>query len=573
MIKKIISAITSLAFLLIFFAPFSLAADTTKVVIPSDLATSFGDVIASPSSWFFYNDENDTINNTLGSFVSGPATPPLGTDSIQISVTGTQRRNLATYQFSGTPLASITSLSFSTYNPSLGNGGSINRSGYLNFNVDFNGTDTWQKRLVFVPSQNGTVVQNTWQEWDAIQSGNAKWVYSGATWPVTGEAGTSFKSWSQILTDYPLARVRVTDSWFGIRVGEPYADGYTENIDNIKFGTALGTTTFNFETILPDTTAPALPVHVAPLNNSTVLVHDFNFDWTDASDASSPVSYSWEASLSPAINPDGSFTSPLAIHNDLTSSEVFSPGTPDGVYYWHVMASDAKGNKTAWTTAWKVTVNTVIVTPTPVLPPTNKNQCKNDGWKIFNNPAFKNQGECTSFVEKHDKDDDEKCEKNGWRGYLNRVFKNEKDCKDNHDKDDDKKDKNKSVESEGKFQMSGPRQQFKFDISDFGPNSIKDKGEVEYWNYEYQVNKTLHYKAKSICSTLDKAGKKARIMLQIPAGYPGLSGLYIVVGINGNTSYGHSATTDLATAKNWCETGLGFSPASYPVTSGIIKFE
>jgi hypothetical protein len=33
-----------------------------------------------------------------------------------------------------------------------------------------------------------------------------------------------------------------------------------------------------------------------------------------------------------------------------------------------------------------------------VGPPTDKNQCKNNGWKKFNNPAFKNQGQCVSFV-------------------------------------------------------------------------------------------------------------------------------------------------------------------------------
>ena len=35
----------------------------------------------------------------------------------------------------------------------------------------------------------------------------------------------------------------------------------------------------------------------------------------------------------------------------------------------------------------------------PVLTtPTNKDQCKNDGWKTFNNPTFKNQGQCVSFI-------------------------------------------------------------------------------------------------------------------------------------------------------------------------------
>jgi hypothetical protein len=41
--------------------------------------------------------------------------------------------------------------------------------------------------------------------------------------------------------------------------------------------------------------------------------------------------------------------------------------------------------------------------PTPALvgPPTDKNQCKKDGWKSFNNPAFKNQGQCVSYTNHH----------------------------------------------------------------------------------------------------------------------------------------------------------------------------
>lgn len=33
-----------------------------------------------------------------------------------------------------------------------------------------------------------------------------------------------------------------------------------------------------------------------------------------------------------------------------------------------------------------------------VGPPTDKDQCKDGGWQGFNNPAFKNQGDCVSFV-------------------------------------------------------------------------------------------------------------------------------------------------------------------------------
>ncbi|MBP9817260.1 hypothetical protein KBC75_00700 [Candidatus Shapirobacteria bacterium] len=251
--------LTSLFLVVLFFVykTTTLATDSTTVVTPGDMATSISDVISNPLKWFFYNDENDTIDNSLGSFVAGPSTPPLGSDSIQINVTGTQRRNLATYQFSGTPLSDITTLKFSTYNPSVGNGGSANRSGYLNFNVDFNGSDTWQRRLVFVPSQNGTVVQNSWQEWDAISGGNALWAYSGANWPATivgpdanlSETGDTLRSWSDIKSDYPGVRIRVTDSWLGVRVGEPYADGYTENIDAFKFGTVSSIKTFDFDLV------------------------------------------------------------------------------------------------------------------------------------------------------------------------------------------------------------------------------------------------------------------------------------------------------------------------------------
>jgi hypothetical protein len=39
--------------------------------------------------------------------------------------------------------------------------------------------------------------------------------------------------------------------------------------------------------------------------------------------------------------------------------------------------------------------------PPAVGPPTSKDQCKNDGWKTFNNPPFKNQGDCVSSVTSH----------------------------------------------------------------------------------------------------------------------------------------------------------------------------
>lgn len=198
--------------------------------------------------WFIYDDVGEAVDNSLASFVIGPDTTPVGVGSVELSVSGTQRVNVATWQFAGTPLSAITEMSFNTYNGVEGNGtpSDTQRSAYINFNVDFNGSDTWQRRLVYLPLDNGTVVQDQWQEWNAIDSGAALWRYSGGTWP--GGSTVATKSWSQILSEYPGVRIRISDPFFGIRVGEPYDSGYTENIDMVKFGTTFaGTTVFNFE--------------------------------------------------------------------------------------------------------------------------------------------------------------------------------------------------------------------------------------------------------------------------------------------------------------------------------------
>lgn len=41
----------------------------------------------------------------------------------------------------------------------------------------------------------------------------------------------------------------------------------------------------------------------------------------------------------------------------------------------------------------------VVVPPATTTAPTTKSQCLANGWKSFTNPAFKNQGQCVSFVE------------------------------------------------------------------------------------------------------------------------------------------------------------------------------
>ncbi len=298
---------------------------------------------ADINNWLFYNDGAPAVpgpaspegpDPTCGSFVSGPGTTPLGTGSAQVTVSGERRCSLATFQFSGTPLAAIDTLAYSTYNPSAGNGGSPTRSGYLQFNVDFNGTDTWQRRLLYLPNDNGTVIQNNWQEWDTINGGAALWRYSGGTWPAgIGEPGTTPgttpKSWNTILTTYPGVRMRVTDSFLGIRVGEPYTDGYTENIDAFKFGTTAELQIFDFEPATSQTVTPAaIPtaldndytrinnaVQAAPAGSTIILSGTFN--WAESN-----------AALSWSRGSDG-LTGTTATNNDDYS--ILAPPNRNGI--------------------------------------------------------------------------------------------------------------------------------------------------------------------------------------------------------------------------------------------------
>lgn len=198
--------------------------------------------------WFFYNDVNDSIMpinqftpNGANEIVAGPG----GVEAARMLLdTAGSRYNIATYKFAGTPLASLTSLKYRAYDAT-----SDSDTPYLHFNVDFNGTDTWQNRLVYVPgaSTNPALPVGSWTVVDAL-NGGGMWCWSGmstcgsggaTTWPTgTGTAfannAAPYQSLSDILAAYPGIRIRVSDSWFGIRAGQPgpaAAEDYVDWVD------------------------------------------------------------------------------------------------------------------------------------------------------------------------------------------------------------------------------------------------------------------------------------------------------------------------------------------------------
>lgn len=237
----------------------------TKIITPNDLDnTSSNPAVVRAdglNKWFEYNDSNDTVDNTLGNFVYGPGDPVDGQGSVQFTLGSTpnDRKNIATYQFAGQKLAALTQLKYVAYSHSGVAG--ANESPFLNFNVDFSGTGTnWQRRLVYVPSANmATVPQDTWNTYDTLNGGNALWTWSGLSKGADGISGTSddnqwpdgntntYRTLSDLLAAFPNIRVLPTDSWFGVRVGEPGPNGYTGNVDSITLGTSAGTTVYDFE--------------------------------------------------------------------------------------------------------------------------------------------------------------------------------------------------------------------------------------------------------------------------------------------------------------------------------------
>ncbi len=292
-------------------SPASAGSSNTIVVTQNDLDTNGPNpaTVATDglNKWFLYNDSNDTVDNTLGSFVNGPATPPHGVGSVEFTLGANpnDRKNIATYQFGGLALNSITTLAYGAYSHS-GVAGAT-ESPFFNFNVDFSNLGTWQGRLVYVPSANGAVPQDTWNSFDMINGGNALWTWSkfasnGNKWP-DGNTNT-YRSWSDILASFPSVKVLSGDSWLGVRVGEPGPTNYVGNIDFFTVGTSTTATTYDFDPAPPAPTTVTVTIdkYVDGVMATAVSANNAVFPFTATYNASNIGSGSDPFSIGPVGN-------------------------------------------------------------------------------------------------------------------------------------------------------------------------------------------------------------------------------------------------------------------------------
>jgi hypothetical protein len=211
--------------------------------------------------WFF-----STSSGSVAAMVPGPAVPPLGIGSANLTVgaDGNGAAQLRNTNYDGVRLDALTSLSYSTF--TVNGGGS--QTPYILLNIDTNGDTTLDDQIFFeaeyqsgynnsLPNQ-GANVDGAWQTWNAL---------AGGWWSVNGlgglGAGANVNNLSAYLAAAPNARIiNSANGAGGVRLvagfGAPNWDNHVGFVDNFTIGTAAGTTTYDFEPVPEPGTIAAL---------------------------------------------------------------------------------------------------------------------------------------------------------------------------------------------------------------------------------------------------------------------------------------------------------------------------
>ncbi|MEO5691243.1 MAG: hypothetical protein ABIQ64_03595 [Candidatus Saccharimonadales bacterium] len=144
-----------------------------------------------------------------------------------------------------TALADISDMGYTTFRKAISAGYEQTLPAYILY-VDTNGATAGGETYFFYePYYNGAVIEDSWQTWDAINGGNAKWYVSGT--------GQTLRSWSYLVANYPDAEVLA----YGFNQGTSNAETYTV-IQDMKFDCA--TTHFSAPQVLGEETTDPTPV-------------------------------------------------------------------------------------------------------------------------------------------------------------------------------------------------------------------------------------------------------------------------------------------------------------------------
>jgi hypothetical protein len=239
----------ALAFAVLAFAIAGCGGNTAEElrIVSATQTTTVSPTAPNGWTWTFSGASSAAI-------APGPATPPLGQDSLHLKVdaTGATAAQGRTTNYAGTLLADIDELSYSTF-VTFNND---DQAPYLILNVDYdvNGTTddllffepVYQKADFFPGNDQGDVLLGEWQDWDAL---------NGGWWSVNGTAGatpgTGVKSLADIIAAEPDAAI-ATVSAGAVRIvagfGGPTDWGnFVGATDAFTIGVSGDTTIYDFE--------------------------------------------------------------------------------------------------------------------------------------------------------------------------------------------------------------------------------------------------------------------------------------------------------------------------------------
>lgn len=200
--------------------------------------------------WAF--NKSGTGATGTGSFVHGPKVPPYGTGSVKFT-TGSDGDylELRNGDYAGKMLSDLSELKYSTFVPTASGSSNNNtcQAPYLILNIDNNGDmdpdDEGDQLLFFEPCyQSGSVLRDTWQEWNAFE---------GQWYPGLDRNGPPTFTLDEYLSTHSGAKIVNSSSGKGgVRIdagggGEVtsddiyYADAFTIDFDS------TGRTGYDFE--------------------------------------------------------------------------------------------------------------------------------------------------------------------------------------------------------------------------------------------------------------------------------------------------------------------------------------
>ncbi|MFT3686233.1 MAG: hypothetical protein QM783_15155 [Phycisphaerales bacterium] len=231
-----------------------------SVVVAALAAAAQAQINVSPGNmngWqVFTFDDGTNPNSASVTFMNGIGTPPLGSGSVQLATGayGDGAARVATRNFDGTPLASISAMTYSSYSQNASYSGLHT---YLSLRVDYNNDGAEDDIIFFEPEyQNGytgavptqaDATTGLWQGWNALAGG---W-WSNSNVLGTGNAGADVRPLADFIAAFPNA-VIAGDMAPGLRFtagfGAPTWNDYVGYLDNFSITLTGGpAVTYDFE--------------------------------------------------------------------------------------------------------------------------------------------------------------------------------------------------------------------------------------------------------------------------------------------------------------------------------------